>query len=345
MKIVYLIQAHTDPRMLHRLIRSLWVEGHTWFYVHVDKKTDIHPFLPVGNDVWADSCCFLQKRIKVWWGGFSQCKAMWLLIDTALKSEEHFDRFVLLSGLDYPLWSNSRMLKLYEQYPERQFIMGYDLTEIESPKNIPNRVVKYNFWDYLMPCISLYKRLRRADHINSVIDETSSSVSKTNPTSENSSHVFRKWIKGFLLSFPLRKKPYVQLHGGGIHVYGGAQWFNLSRECVEFIYQEYRKHPEYKRYFKTAMAPDELLFNTLIFNSPYRETAYLYSPIGEYPGLEKTTFTHYIVYHGKMKVFRAEDFHCLMASKKMFCRKVTTSQSRLLLDMIDKERSEDEQQS
>lgn len=345
MKIAYLIQAHTDPMMLHRLIRSLWVEEHTWFYVHVDKKTDIRPFLPVGNEIWADSCCFLQKRIKVWWGGFSQCKSMWLLLETALKSEEHFDRFVLLSGLDYPLWSNSRMLKLYEQYPERQFIMGYDLTEVKSPTQIPNRVVKYNFWDYLMPCISFYKSLRKSCHANCAIDETNARVSNANSKSGNKSHFFRKWAKGFIQSFPLRKKPYVQLSGGGIHVYGGAQWFNLSRGCVESIYQEYSKHPQYKHYFKTAMAPDELLFNTLIFNSPYRDTAYLYSPIGEYPGLEKTTYTHYIVYRGGMKVFQAEDFDSLIASNKMFCRKVTTDQSSVLLDLIDKKRSEDEQQS
>lgn len=345
MKIAYLILAHTDPCMLHRLIGSLWVEGHTWFYVHVDKKTDIRPFLPVGNEDWADSCCFLQKRIKVWWGGFSQCKSMWLLLETALKSEEHFDRFVLLSGLDYPLWSNGRMLKLYEQYPERQFIMGYDLTEVKSPKKIPNRVIKYNYWDYIMPCITFYKRLRRASCTNHAIEAQNPSPSTPNPMAKNISQEHRLWLKSLLQSFPLRKKSYVQLDEGGIHVYGGAQWFNLSRGCVESIYQEYSKHPQYKHYFKTAMAPDELLFNTLIFNSPYRDTAYLYSPIGEYPGLEKTTYTHYIVYRGGMKVFQAEDFDSLMASNKMFCRKVTTDQSSVLLDLIDKKRSEDEQQS
>jgi len=331
--------------MLHRLIGSLWVEGHTCFYVHVDKKTEIRPFLPTGKEVWADSCFFIPKRIKVWWGGFSQCKAMWMLLDTALRSEEHFDRFVLLSGLDYPLWSNNRMLKLYEQYPERQFVMGYDLTEVKSPKNIPNRVIRYNFWDYIMPCITVYKRLRRASCTNSAIEAQNPLPSTPKTKAQNVSQILRVWLKRFLQSFPLRKKPYVKLDGGGIHVYGGAQWFNLSRGCVEFICQEYRKHSEYRHYFKTAMAPDELLFNTLIFNSPYRDTACLYSPIGEYPGLERTTYTHYIVYRGGMKVFQAEDFDSLIASNKMFCRKVTTDQSSVLLDLIDKKRSEDEQQS
>ena len=236
MKIAYLIQAHTDPMMLHRLIRSLWVEERTWFYVHVDKKTDIRPFLPVGNEDWADSCCFLQKRIKVWWGGFSQCKSMWLLLETALKSEEHFDRFVLLSGLDYPLWCNGKILKLYEQYPERQFILGYDLTEVKSPKKIPNRVIKYNYWDYIMPCITFYKRLRRASCTNHAIEAQNPSPSTPNPMAKNISQEHRLWLKSFLQSFPLRKKSYVQLDEGGIHVYGGAQWFNLSRGCVESIF-------------------------------------------------------------------------------------------------------------
>lgn len=196
-----------------------------------------------------------------------------------------------------------------------------------------------------MPCITFYKRLRRASCTNHAIEAQNPSPSTPNPMAKNISQEHRLWLKSLLQSFPLRKKSYVQLDGGGIHVYGGAQWFNLSRGCVESIYQEYSKHPQYKHYFKTAMAPDELLFNTLIFNSPYRDTAYLYSPIGEYPGLEKTTYTHYIVYRGGMKVFQAEDFDSLMASNKMFCRKVTTDQSSVLLDLIDKKRSEDKQQS
>lgn len=44
MKIAYLISAHTDPIQLKKLVRSLYVDGKTYFFIHIDKKAKIIDF-------------------------------------------------------------------------------------------------------------------------------------------------------------------------------------------------------------------------------------------------------------------------------------------------------------
>lgn len=44
MKIAYMIAAHTDPIQLRRLVISLNGED-IEFFIHIDKKSDIQPFL------------------------------------------------------------------------------------------------------------------------------------------------------------------------------------------------------------------------------------------------------------------------------------------------------------
>lgn len=45
MKIAYLIATHSDARQLKRMIDALEIKGVTDFYVHVDKKVKIEPFI------------------------------------------------------------------------------------------------------------------------------------------------------------------------------------------------------------------------------------------------------------------------------------------------------------
>lgn len=68
MKIAYLIAAHTDPKHLGRLIEALNINGHTDFYVHLDKRVELNVFqteanIKIGNVTW------ISDRVIAKWGG------------------------------------------------------------------------------------------------------------------------------------------------------------------------------------------------------------------------------------------------------------------------------------
>src|SRR3954462_5499939 len=100
MRVGYLILTHLNPRLLQRIIQTLSSEN-TDFFVHVDAKFDIAPFMRAR----AENVVFLRDRISVFWGEFSQVRAILGLIRNALESQRSHDYFVLLSGSDYPLQS------------------------------------------------------------------------------------------------------------------------------------------------------------------------------------------------------------------------------------------------
>lgn len=83
-----------------------------------------------------------------------------------------------------------------------------------------------------------------------------------------------------------------------------------------------------------------MFLQTIVFNSPFKANVLSLDEDGVYPGLEKTTYTHYIEYKDNQKVFTDKDFSNLVNSGKMFCRKTRSGVSDKLMDMLDAYRNE-----
>ena len=98
LKIAYLILTHRNPRLLKRTVQALSSDDCS-FFIHIDKKSDIADF----SEIRGDNVSFTNKRVPVYWGEYSQVRAILLLIRQALESSEHYDYLVLLSGSEYPL--------------------------------------------------------------------------------------------------------------------------------------------------------------------------------------------------------------------------------------------------
>lgn len=121
MKIAYLISAYTDPIHLKRLINALDCEN-AYFFVHVDKKSDFEKFyFNQANVIW------LEKRILVTWGGYSQVKVIFNMLQAALEYREDIEYFVSMTGTDYPIMSNEDIVRMFEA--GRQWICGYRTPE------------------------------------------------------------------------------------------------------------------------------------------------------------------------------------------------------------------------
>lgn len=308
MKIAYLILAHTDKTNLIRLINALNYKQSTGFFIHIDQKAnfsdnEISPL--VSRDILEIE---IIKKYYVNWAGYSIIKAEYALIKKALASSIDYDRFILLSGLDYPLYSNKKIFEFFRLNKDTEYIKALNLSILfEPPKMLERIEIHHYFRDCNISNVFL-KRL---------ITGGSLKIMKLLP--------FRK--KKLFLNSP---------------VYEGSQWWALTKECLVYIQMYCEAHKkELKKYFQHSFAPDELYFHTIVFNSRFKTKSLLHNT-NYYPGLVGLTPLHYIEYNKTIEIYVEKDYSKLLSSKKMFCRKVRTDISDELLNRIDKYRDEEE---
>jgi hypothetical protein len=183
----------------------------------------------------AEVVCFLADRLQVHWGDFSMVKATLALIGQALSDPRHFDRLVLLSGADYPVRSASYIESFLERHSDAEFIS----------------MVR-------MPSEAADKPLSRLTRFRPSPDET----------------LFRSFIRRAMRKARLtpRERDYTRVLGNLVP-YAGWQWWALTRGACEYIEEFCADNPEIVSFFRNTHIPDEMLFQTILANSPYKENA------------------------------------------------------------------------
>ena len=94
---VFLILAHKNPGQLALLIDQLQ-DSRARFFIHVDKKSDIQPFLQRLKG--CPNVHFSSKRHKVRWGTYGILPAILTLIGDLSRAERSYSHAHLLSGED-----------------------------------------------------------------------------------------------------------------------------------------------------------------------------------------------------------------------------------------------------
>ena len=140
-KIAYMITCYKNPKSLHNLISSLNDER-VDFYIHVDKKCDITDFknlLKKYNNVF-----FLENnnRVKIYWGGYSQVQSQYNLIKKILNSGINYKKIVNLTGQDFPLKDNNKIIN--EICDDREYITCFMLNK---DPNQYNKIKYYHLMD------------------------------------------------------------------------------------------------------------------------------------------------------------------------------------------------------
>ena len=142
MKAAILIMAHRQPTHLAKLVESLLCDW-AYIFIHIDKKVDISEFRRCisqhRNVIFVD----YKNRVRVNWGGFSQVEATLSLLDASLNFEEHFDRFCLLSGSDFPIKPLSKIKAAFDS--EIEYISIEKLLD-DSNNNNHCKYVKYFYF-------------------------------------------------------------------------------------------------------------------------------------------------------------------------------------------------------
>ena len=118
---------------------------------------------------------------------------------------------------------------------------------------------------------------------------------------------------------PSRKLP------DGIVAVGRSQWFTASRESIAYIVDYVKKERWVSRFFKYSWAADELIFQTILYNSPFRE----------HMVNNNLLYLDWSAGAASPKVLTMADASAIMASGKFFARKFNADTDCEILDYID----------
>lgn len=118
--------------------------------------------------------------------------------------------------------------------------------------------------------------------------------------------------------FPSRKMP------EGLIPVGRSQWFTITLKHVVFLIKRLESSPKIVKFFSYTWAPDELIFQTLLYNSSFKEDVVR----------NNLRYIDWSEGNKNPKILTKEDFDSFMHSGKFFARKFTANDD--VLDMIDK---------
>lgn len=298
MNIAYLISAHTDAAQLKRLIDALQQGDNTEFFVHIDKKCQLSLFASV---VPYKNVHFIEERVDVRWGTMLQVEYQINLLREAVRHSRHFERIFLLSGLDYPLWSNQRINEWLEQQGEREILQGIDMSSAYI--NAQQR----ELYSVSRPLFRMFG----------------------NDWNQRLSIICRRILK--ILGY--RKKLQFNVGYETWNLYKGSSWWCISEDLARYVLDVYGEKKELRRYFSDSFGQDETLIQTIAFNSPQWAKRCILTK-GAYPGLAALTPLHFIDYNPEIKVMDETDEERLLANDKMFFRKAMSGKSDELIKRL-----------
>jgi hypothetical protein len=223
MKIAYLILAHNSPNNLERIIKKLEGED-ICFFIHLDRKSDISEFSKVKLIA---NCKFIEDRVKVFWGDFSQNEAILNLIRFAIRHSDA-ERLVLISGSDYPICCNTCIQSFFNSSKEKEFIKLFKIPDptLGKPESRLNGFrFRPNFF---------------------ISNKTSVAITKL-------VNVFIK--RNYQTILP------------GIQFYGGGTWWALTRSACEYIEEFISNNPKFIKFMEHTHCSDEMLIHTILGSS------------------------------------------------------------------------------
>ena len=295
MRICFLIAAHDYPALLARLVQRIQSPSAS-ILIHIDKRRDIRPFQELFLKEGISGIQWV-RQVNSSWGSFGQVNATLGLLREAIATEA--DRYVLLSGQDYPLMSPRRMEGFFDANPDRDFITCAPLPWEKWPDaGGLDRLQKFHFdlgrysFTYPHEIIPGSRLVRMAYKACECLLPTTRALPKE------------------------------------ITFYGGSNWWNLTRHSAVTLLEFLRRNPLFLRCFRFSKSADEIFFQTALLNSAagiQRENDDLRCVFwdgrrSEFPA-----------------VLRAGDFAEIAASGKLFARKMHPQYSLPLLERIDYE--------
>jgi Core-2/I-Branching enzyme len=124
MRICYFVLLHHKfdqaARMIHRLACP-----DSGFVLHIDRGADPQSIECLRGELRSIDGIVYSRRVRAQWGSYSLALAIMRSIQAAMIRPERYDRYVLLSGQDYPIVPRWRIEEFFQHDPHREYIEAY----------------------------------------------------------------------------------------------------------------------------------------------------------------------------------------------------------------------------
>lgn len=243
MKIAFLILTHNQIELVYRQIDALSHPDHH-FFIHPDHKYKLNI-----KDEYANKkqVYFTANRIKVSWGGFSIVRATLNLILDALASGIKFDYFILMSDHCFPIKSSDYIRNFLNKNNGCSFIEIYPLPDEKLKKR---GLKELGLGKFYYPVFF--------DQLSFIRKDTFSIGNKIyNP----------KKLLFRIIRFFLGKMGYRRKIPNDLHPCFGSQWWILHSNAVNYVIEYLAQNHQEQNFFNYTWAPDELIFQTILYNS------------------------------------------------------------------------------
>ena len=206
-------------------------------------------------------------------------------------SKGQYNYYHVISGADLPIKNKEELWEFFEKHEGKEFI--HFGTE-QYQKDISCRYNKYHFFS---------KQLgRKRDK--------------------------KFWVDMETYSLAIQRRLHIdRTKKVSFRFYGGANWVSITNGLAQYIVKNIGK---YRRSFRFTQNSDELVFQTIVMDSPYKDN--LYHP--EFDNDYQACVRYIDWNRGAPYVFRRDDYEELMASTCMFARKFDEKTDKEIIEKI-----------
>lgn len=282
-----IIMAHQNYSQLRHLVE--YFSRGCYVFIHIDRKSDISQE-QIADLKSMDNVTDVYQKYTIHWGGFSMLKCEMFLLKRAI-NKCNANYIHLISGEDYPIKPLDTFLSTFEQAMGINFLSYIHLPHPKWQNNT------YERFEYYYPFDFFHDRTK-------------------------SRQAAEKW-RDFQKKWHIRRS----IPHYFDHLYGGSQWFSITRDAATLLLDYTRRHSSFYRRLRFTFAPEETYVHTVLLNL---------LPVGKVMNTN-LRFIRWKYENGNAPAnLGVEHFHLLAGATCLFARKFTYPLCRQLTDKIDK---------
>lgn len=289
MRHAILITAYTDFFHLIDLTNSFNEDFD--IYIHIDKNIYVSPIcLKILQ--YFPRVKSAEQVFHVNWGGRKHVDAILWLCKQALSLSTDAEYFHLISGTDLLVKDLQQFCNFFDKRKGTNFLEYF--------------LLPYQGWESGGLNRLQYKHPLDQLNIKELHDR----------------NVYNRFVNWQITSRRTRPLP-------NYPIYGGSSWWSLTRDTVNYIYQNYNQNGWYDR-LEDTFIPEEMFIQTLLLNSPLKESIVPYN-------LRYIQWEHK---HGSIPaILDEEDIPKILHSCALFARKTDSRISKKLINYFNNNRS------
>ena len=313
--VVYFMETHTRPAQIERLVRVI-TEGNPAAIVLVShddagQELDVAKLEALGN-----------VHVLFQWGNygdFSHVDRYFAAVDWLEANGIEYNWLENLSGQDYPLLPIAEIEDDLDTTNFDGFLQYSPVFPERVPADADQGDVDYRLappFDAAMRYDYRHWRLGKATDTKYRLMYPLMVINLLQP-----------WIRvsNSYAAVGVRRRHSV--FGPGFHCYGGSFFCTLRVECVRYIREWAKAHPEAVAFFRTVMAPEEVFFHSVLVNSGKFKLTTGYK---RYIDWSQQNYTH-------PKTLGIEDAPALLASDAHWARKLDLEKDAKIFDILDQQ--------